>query len=73
MKVVQERVNDLSDSEEFNESSNGDIGVDIEKLDYKVDFLVQVNVLFEEERDGLILEKVCFKVLFFKLYQIFCY
>lgn len=73
MKVVQERVNDLSDSEEFNESSNGDIGVDIEKLDYKVDFLVQVNVLFEEERDGLILEKVCFKMLFFKLYQIFCY
>lgn len=44
MKVVQERVNDLSDSEEFIESSNGDIGVDIEKLDYKVDFLVQVNV-----------------------------
>lgn len=33
MKVAQERANDLSDSEESNESSNGDIGADIEKLD----------------------------------------
>lgn len=68
MKVAQERANDLSDSEESNESSNGDIGADIEKLDHKVDLLAQANDLLEEERDGLILEKACFKVLSFKLH-----
>lgn len=57
MKVAQERANDLSDSEESNESSNGDIGADIEKLDHKVDLLAQANAQLEEERDGLILEK----------------
>lgn len=64
MKVAQERANDLSDSEESNESSIGDIGADIEKLDHKVDLLAQANAQLEEERDGLILEKACFKVLF---------
>lgn len=61
MKVAQERVNDLSDSEESNESSNGDIGADIEKLDHKVDLLAQANAQLEEERDGLILVKACFE------------
>ena len=59
LKVTQERANNLSDSEESNESSNGDIGADIEKLDHKVDLLAQANAQLEEERDGLIWEKAC--------------
>ncbi|XP_022332079.2 uncharacterized protein LOC111129874 isoform X5 [Crassostrea virginica] len=57
LKVTQERANNLSDSEESNESSNGDIGADIEKLDHKVDLLAHANAQLEEERDGLIWEK----------------
>ncbi|XP_062621863.1 thyroid receptor-interacting protein 11-like isoform X2 [Saccostrea cucullata] len=59
MVVAKERANDLSDSEESAESSNGDIGEDIVKLDHKVDLLAQANAQLEEERDGLIIEKAC--------------
>lgn len=63
LTVAQERASDVSDSEESNESSNGDIGADIEKLDHKVDLLAQANALLEEERDGLIVEKACVNIL----------
>jgi hypothetical protein len=69
---AQERAIDVSDSEESIESSNGDIGADIEKLDHKVDLLAQANAILEEERDGLIVEKACVNISMFVIFRLTC-